>query len=86
MIYRECAEGNDIKIYFGPIYSRALATAREYPDKRYLVWASGAIVLETDDFSKAEDAYIKECNKQHPSGGRFVIGQHKLEKNVVSII
>ena len=86
MLYRRCAAGHDIAIYFGIILVAAVHAARKDPDKYFVVWANNAIVLETDSAEDAEAAYVAECNKEHASGGRFVIGTHKLENGVVSVI
>jgi hypothetical protein len=86
MLYRRCAAGEDIAIYFGSIFVQAVRDARSHPSRRYVVWAHGSAVLETDVFTEAEAAYIAECNKVHTSIGAQIPGKHKLRNGVVQTV
>ena len=83
MLYRKCAAGEDIAIYFGSIFVQAVRDARSHPSRRYVVWANGSVALETDDFNDAQAAYIAECNKVHTSIGPQIPGKHKLRNGVI---
>ena len=85
MLYRKCAEGNDISIHFGNLLSPEIAAARK-KTMTYIVWSDGAIVLETNSFKKAEAEYIKECNKVHSSSGRYTIGVNKIDGGIMSSV
>ena len=66
MLYRKCAAGEDIAIYFGSIFVQAVRDARSHPSRRYVVWANGSIALETDNFNAPRRLILPNVIKSIP--------------------
>ena len=85
ILYRKSHKGKDVKIYYAPFsFDQDINISTE---KKYIVWADGAVALKTDSLKSAEDEYTKQCKKHYnDTHGRFQVGRHILDKGIVKTI